>query len=326
MLPKEHLWPINDWWDFHAGGQEFKNIRRYKEALSRRYGKTNSAEEFTAKAQAVNYEGIRAMFEAYSRNKYRSTGIIQWMLNNAWPGMIWHLYDYYLLPGGGYFGAKKACEPLHAQYSYDDRSVWVVSSQYQDAPGLKLTARVYDLNMVEKFSRSTTLDAKADSSNRILTIPEQTGITPTYFVVLSLDDAEGKRLSSNLYWLSSKGETLDWARTEWFVTPTKTFADFTALDSLPKVQLVQSSTNVRNGNEVQTTVTLENPTKHIAFFVRLKATAGKGGEEILPVLWEDNYVSLLPGEKRVITARYDATDVGAAQPYVSIQGWNTQGN
>jgi exo-1,4-beta-D-glucosaminidase len=79
------------------------------------------------------YENIRAMFEAYSRNKYTSTGVIQWMLNNAWPSMIWHLYDYYLRPGGGYFGAKIALEPLHPLYGYDDHAIYVVSSQYEDA-------------------------------------------------------------------------------------------------------------------------------------------------------------------------------------------------
>ena len=56
------------------------------------------------------------MFEAFGRNKYEATGVIQWMLNNAWPSMIWHLYDYYLRPGGGYYGTKVACEPLHVQY------------------------------------------------------------------------------------------------------------------------------------------------------------------------------------------------------------------
>ena len=93
------------------------------------------------------------MYEAYSRNKYQSTGVIQWMLNNAWPSMIWHLYDYYLRPGGGYFGAKRAMEALHPIYGYDDHSIWVVSSQYEDAKGLKLTAKIYNLDMTEKFSQ-----------------------------------------------------------------------------------------------------------------------------------------------------------------------------
>jgi exo-1,4-beta-D-glucosaminidase len=73
------------------------------------------------------YEAHRAMMEVYGRNKYTSTGIIQWMLNNAWSSMIWHLYDWYLRPRGSYFGVKKACEPLHLQYSYDERLAFPVN-------------------------------------------------------------------------------------------------------------------------------------------------------------------------------------------------------
>ena len=54
------------------------------------------------------YDGERAMFEAYGRYKYQSTGVIQWMLNNGWPSMMWRLYDYYLQPAAGYFGTKGA--------------------------------------------------------------------------------------------------------------------------------------------------------------------------------------------------------------------------
>src|ERR1035438_903968 len=106
----------------------YTTLFRSTEALTKRYGPAKSAEEYARKAQVMAYEGHRAMFEAFGRNKYTSTGVIQWMLNNAWPGMIWHLYDWYLRPGGSYFGAKKACEPLHVQYSYDDRSIVVVNS------------------------------------------------------------------------------------------------------------------------------------------------------------------------------------------------------
>jgi exo-1,4-beta-D-glucosaminidase len=142
--------------------------------------------------------------------------------------------------------------------------------------------------------------------------------------VLTLSDPAGKTISSNLYWLSTAKETLAWDKTKWFVTPTRSFADFTALDSLPKVHLNQAFNTVREGDELRTTVTLENPTKNIAFLVRLKANKGKDGEEILPVFWEDNYISLLPGEKRVISARYAAADVGNATPHVTVQGWNVE--
>ena len=159
MVGKDHLWPIDDVWNYHAGGGEFKTIQVFSTALANRYGKSDNAEDFAAKSQMQTYEGVRAMYEAYSRNKYQSTGVIQWMLNNAWPSMIWHLYDYYLRPGGGYFGAKRAMEALHPLYGYDDHSIWVVSSQYEDVKGLKLTTKIYNLDMTEKFSHEDSLDA-----------------------------------------------------------------------------------------------------------------------------------------------------------------------
>ena len=324
MLPKEHLWPIDDWWNFHAGGNEFKNMQVYTTALNARYGKATGLDDYATKAQLMNYEGIRAMFEAYSRNKYTSTGVIQWMLNNAWPSNIWHLYDYYLRPGGGYFGAKRAMEPLHPLYSYDDHSIYVVNSRYMEARGLKLTTKVYNLDASEKFSRDTALDAAADSTNKVLALPDIQGLSGAYFLVLRLTDANGRQLGSNFYWLSLKPEKLDWRKSNWYMTPTSEFADFSALSRLPKVKLKVTSRHTRNGDESQTTVTLDNASKSVAFFVRLKVTKGVGGAEVLPVIWQDNYISLLPGEKRDIMASYRTANLGTAQPEVEISGWNIQ--
>jgi exo-1,4-beta-D-glucosaminidase len=324
FIPKDQLWPMGDAWNFHAGGGQFKDIHVYAEAQDARYGKSNSAEEFAFKSQLMGYEGIRAMFEAYSRNKYTSTGVIQWMLNNAWPSVIWHLYDYYLRPGGGYFGAKKAMEPLHPMYSPDDRSVWVVSSQYQDAKGLKLTARVFNLDMSERFSKDMTLDAAADSTQRVFDLPAISDASATYFLDLRLLDSTGKQVGSNLYWLSSKGETLDWDKSTWFTTPTASFADFTALSQLSKVKLSASSRSERAGEHEITHVTVANPSKSLAFFVRLKVNKGAHGEEILPVIWQDNYFALLPGEKREVTATYRAAELGAEKASVDVSGWNVE--
>ena len=108
FLPVEHLWPIDSWWGYHAGGGPFRTLDVFTAAMNERYGRASNLEEYETRAQLMAYEGERAMFEAFGRNKYVSTGVIQWMLNNAWPSVIWHLYDYYLRPGGGYFGAKKS--------------------------------------------------------------------------------------------------------------------------------------------------------------------------------------------------------------------------
>ena len=328
MVPRNHLWPVDEYWNFHAGGGAFKTMQVFTDALNARYGKASSAEDFTYKSQLMTYEGVRAMYEAYSRNKYTSTGVVQWMLNNAWPSMIWHLYDYYLRPGGGYFGAKKALQTLDPVYGYDDRSVWLVSSQYVDAKGLKLAARVFNVDGTQKFSKETSLDAAADSTAKVFELPQIEGLSPAYFLDLRITDGSGKLVGSNFYWLSTKPETVDWAKSNWYTTPTASYADYTALAQLPKVKLNVSSRSERTGNSTNedemTRVTVENPGKTVAFFVRLKLDKGKGGEEILPVVWQDNYLSLLPGEKREITATYRASSMGTAKPEVEVEGWNVE--
>jgi exo-1,4-beta-D-glucosaminidase len=263
------------------------------------------------------------------------------MLNNAWPSMIWHLYDWYLRPGGSYFGVKRACEPLHVQYSYDDRSIVVVNSLYKAFPGVKVTARVYDLDMTEKLVREATVDVTPDSSTRVFTLPEVNGLSSTYFVSLRLESA-GELVSRNFYWLSTQPETLDWARSDrdesgqyqistW--TPTKTFADYTALAKLPQVDLAVTTRTERAEPESSTTVTLRNPSRALAFGIRLKvsrATSERVGrhakrdDEVLPVLWEDNYFPLLPGETRQVTATYATKDLRGTAPAVEVEGWNVK--
>ena len=324
MVGKDHLWPIDDVWNYHAGGGEFKTISVFSEALANRYGKSDNVDDFAIKSQMQTYEGVRAMYEAYSRNKYQSTGVIQWMLNNGWPSMIWHLYDYYLRPGGGYFGAKRAMEALHPVYGYDDHAIWLVSSQYTDVKGLKLTTKIYNLDATEKFSQENSVDAAADSTAKIFTLPDVSGLSNTYFLVLSLQDSTGKDVGSNFYWLSTKPETLDWAKSTWWMTPTAAYADFTAISQLPKIKLKVTDRTERKREDAITHVTVENPSKNLAFFVRLKLAKGAKGEEILPVVWEDNYISLLPGEKREVTASYHASELGTAKPVVEVSGWNIE--
>ncbi len=340
MLPEDHLWPPNSLWEYHAGGMS-DTLGVFTEALNERYGPSNSAEEFSRKAQMQAYEAHRAMMEAYGRNKYSSTGVIQWMLNNAWPSMIWHLYDWYLRPGGSYFGVKRACEPLHVQYSYDDRSIVVVNSYYKNFSGLRVAAKVYNLDMTEKFSHEVTLDAAPDSSVRAFVLPDLDGLSPTYFVSLRLESS-GDLISRNFYWLSTKAETLDWERSDrdesgqyeistW--TPTKTFADYTALNTLPEVDLAVTAQSARGPAESSTTVTLHNLSSTLAFGIRLKVVRPPSGhvsryvlrdDEVLPILWQDNYFSLLPGETRQISASYKSEGLDRTSPLVEVQGWNVK--
>jgi exo-1,4-beta-D-glucosaminidase len=326
FIPKAHLWPIDDVWNFHAGGERFTTVNVFTDGLNRRYGQAASLDDYERKAQAMTYDGERAMFEAYGQNKYAATGVIQWMLNNAWPSLIWHLYDYYLVPAGGYFGTKKACEPIHVQYSFDDNSVAVVNSTYEVFKGLKVSARIYNLDAKEKSSKDATLDIGADSSTKAFDLPVPDGISTTYFLKLELHDTSGKLVSDNFYWLSTKLDTLDWGKKKDTVyTPQKEFADLTGLSRLPQVSLsasvVSSSADGRSGS----TVTVKNPGNSVAFMVHLRVTRGKGGEEILPVFWSDNYFSLLPGEQRMVAATYDSFSLDGKEPVVALDGFNITG-
>ncbi len=334
MLPRDHLWPIDAYWDYHAEGREFRSMELYQEVVDARYGPSASVEEYAEKAQLSGYEAYRAMFEAFGRNKYTATGVIGWMLNSAWPSLHYHIYDYYLRQGGAYFGTRKANEPLHIQYSYDDQSIVIVNSYYQAYKGLKASARVYDLDMSERYANERVVDVGPDSSTRAFVLPEIPNLTPTYFLRLRLENENGTALSSNFYWLSVRPDLLDWDNTVRLRTPSKQHADFAALARLPKVNLKLSSRSEVNGEAGVTHVTLENPTRSLAFFVRLILKDGLPEydeeqkfheQEILPVLWEDNYFSLLPGERRELTATYRAKGLAGAAPVVEVEGWNVTG-
>jgi len=320
IIPKEHLWPIDDWWTFHAGLVDFKDLHVFTKTLNQRYGDATSLDDFLLKAQVTRYEAIRSMYEAFSRNKYTSTGVIVWMLNNGWPSLIWNLYDYQLRLGGGYFGAKNALEALHPMYGYDDRSVWVVNSQYQDARKLSVTARIYDLNMKERFSRREMLDANADTTNKVFPLPDLPDLTPVYFLKLTLADASGKLVGSNFYWLTSQPETITHGVVNLDDGFAQTFADFRPLSQLPKIKVKATTQTTQEHGDRVTHIRLQNENATLAFFVRLNLSSCGTGKEILPVLWSDNYISLVPGETRELTATYRAPQPEPVR--VDIAGWN----
>jgi exo-1,4-beta-D-glucosaminidase len=327
MLPKDHLWPIDEVWNYHNPGERFQNLSRYTQAMNATYGPPSNLEDFLRKSQAMAYDGQRAMFEAYGRNKYTSTGVIQWMLNNSWPSLYWHLYDYYLYPAGGYFGSKKACEPLHVQYSYDDRSIVVVNSRQEPFAGLTLAAKVYDVNLKEIFSREVKVDVEADGCKPALAVPPfpPEPAATVYFVKLSLRDRAGTEVSSNFYWLPAKLSTLDWEKTpDTSFTPIATFEDLTALNQLPRVRLKATANVERSAGSDIVRVTLSNPSRDLAFQVHAGIRKANAEEEILPVLWEDNFLALMPGESRVITARYLEGAVLGKGATLLVDGWNIE--
>jgi exo-1,4-beta-D-glucosaminidase len=326
FIPPDHMWPQDSFWNYHAGSEGFRNLNHFEGAMKSIYGPPSGLDDYETKAQAMAYDGERAMFEAYSRNKYTSTGIIQWMLNNAWPSTIWHLYDYYQQPAGGYFGTKKACEPLHVLYSYDDNSVAVVNSRYEQFSGLTVTVHVYDNSLHETFSREAKADVDADGVARVLTLPVEAFSpgSPLYFVKLELQSNDGKIVSTNFYWLSPKKNTYEWGKTDYKYTPVSSYEDLTALQNLPKAKLEASGTSVSTADGPEVRLTLKNPSDHLAFQVRFGVRRKGQDAEILPVFWDDNYIELMPGESREISAKYLRTADTSEPLEMTVAGWNIE--
>jgi exo-1,4-beta-D-glucosaminidase len=325
MFPSDHLWPIDAVWNFHCARHEFKDLHRYLNALVHRYGRPTGVEDFARKAQLANYEAVRAMFEAFIVRRPVTTGIIQWMYNAAWPKLYWQLYDYYLMPNGAYFGTRTACRPLNLIYDYGSNAVWAVNDGLRGVDDVTAEIRVFNMDSKQKFSTSKTLDVRAGTSVKVADLPAIKGLTPVYFLDLRLKERDGAPRPPSFYWLSTKKDVLDPKGSEWFVTPNKAYADFTALAQLPEseVEVTQQLIESADGRR-KIHFSLLNPSPVIAFFLELKLVGAKSGKTMLPVLWDDNYISLLPGERRGLTATVETSATGGELPVVRCSGYNVK--
>jgi exo-1,4-beta-D-glucosaminidase len=325
MLPKENWWPIDDMWSYHCGRGEFKSLDRYVAALDARYGKPGSLDDFARKAQVANYEAMRAMFEAFSLRRPIATGVVQWMLNSAWPDMFWQLYDWYLVPTGAFYGARNANRPINIAYDYATRQIVAVNDTASPLRGVTARVRVFDVDSKVLFDQTKTLDVAAGSRGEVLVLPPIATDAKAYFVDARVTGTGAAPLAANFYWLSTQGDVLDWEKSQWFVTPTKRYADLTALARLPAAALEVKHRFEPAADGQTVVVSLANPGPRLAFFVELQVAGGKSGRLAAPVYWDDNYVSLAPGERREIRGTFPAHALPPGEtPVLRYQGMNTQ--
>jgi len=324
----EALWKDPEARQYHASAawSVFAKITSFDTALAERYGAPRSLEDYVAKSQLENYDNVRAQFEAFNAHMDAAkpaTGVIYWMLNNAWPSLHWHLYDYFLNPAGAYFGARMANEPVHIQYSYDTRAIMLVNHTLTTQHGLRANIRVHNLDGSVPYERRLQdIDLGGNSTRQLTILPPLAGLSRTYFIELELAAANGKAISRNVYWLSTQADELDWAHSNWYLTPVSRFADLTPLQSLPVATSEIRATSRQEGAETIATVTLTVPPslRTVALFQHVSIKRSAGGELMLPVLWSDNDVTLWPGESVTLTARFATT--GAQTPVVEVSGWN----
>jgi exo-1,4-beta-D-glucosaminidase len=322
MIPGDKLWPVNDIWNFHCGRNEFQTIERYLNAFNKRYGKQSNPEDFTFKSQASNLESMRAMYEAFAINRSKTTGIIQWMYNSAWPKLIWQFWDYNLMPNGAFYGARIGARQVNIAYNYGDNSIWVSNLKTTALSNLSAEIKVYNSDGSLAEEKKVNAQSMADGSEKIFSLPESKPYSKVYFLDLKLYDQQGSLIAGNFYWLSKKQDVPDFKKTDWYYTPLSGYADFTDLNKLPAVKIDVENSITNQNNEYEITVKLHNPGKGIAFFIELNLTGDKSGKSVVPVLWDDNYISLTPGESKVVKGRFSASALKGEMPVFRYKGWN----
>jgi exo-1,4-beta-D-glucosaminidase len=331
FIPADKLWPINENWYFHAGANEGNNtLDNIQRVIEKRYGPSTSVEEFSRKAQLAHYEDVRAQYETYATHWTNRKMMIHWMMNNPWPSLFGHLFDDYFKQGGGYFGAKKGLRPINVVWDYyasGDRSkakLYVVNQTAEVQNSLKVAVEFFNLDGTRKFfTEISGFSIGPNASREAMTVPRIPNLDPTYLVRAVLMDAAGKVLAENVYWESITDDDLGEAKNdEQFKTSLAKWADLSALNTMPRGDLDVSTQVIDANGERKVAITLANPTGHVAFFVRAEVTRGTDGEEILPIIYDDNYITVFPHETRTITATFGTSVPTGRTPALRVEGYN----
>ncbi len=269
--------------------------------------------------------------------------MIHWMMNNPWPSFFGHLFDDYYKQGGGYFGAKKGLRPINVVWDYyasGDRSKAKLYVVNQTARGEKQTESSRGILQpgwdAKVLYRDQQLQHRAEyfpRSHDGSPNPESRSYLPGSRVLMGSADEDAadkdKVLAENVYWESTTDDDLGEAKNdEQFKTTLAKWADLSALNTMPRSDLnVSASSHAGESNgEKQVTITLANPGNHVAFFVRAEVTQGSGENsdsgEILPIIYDDNYVTVFPHETRTIEATFQSPGTGPSSLAVRVEGYN----
>lgn len=338
FIPADKLWPMNEYWYMHAGGGEGNNrLATIQRVIDKRYGPSASATDFASKAQMAHYENTRAQFEAYAAGGWANHKFtLYWMLDNQWPSFFGHLFDYYLEPGGAYFGAKQALRPLNVVYDYyatGDRSVakiYVVNQTLIARKNLKVVVRFYNIDGTIAHSKlASGIQSAASSSVIAMQLPRVKGLSKVYFVRCQLMDESNALLAENVYWQALKeddaGDPSKDAERKFTLEETS-WADFSMLNSMAIVDVSLSGSVQDSDGESTASMQLINRSNRIAFFLRAEVTKGADGDEVLPITYDDNYVTLFPHQTLTLHAKYKTTDAGDGNVWIRLQGRNTPTN
>jgi exo-1,4-beta-D-glucosaminidase len=295
MIPEDKLWPINEYWDRHCttSGTAMNSMDELTKTINAVYGEATGLNDYVRKGHAVDYDATRAMFEAFRVNTPVSTGIVQWMLNSAWPSIYWQQYDWYGVPVAAYYGTRKACEPVQLIYNYKNHMVYLVNEGL-DAENYVASVKVYDGKSALLYEDACTLASSYRKTAKAFDLNRFQGVS--HFISLEVRDAEGNFVADNFYCIGAKPNVYDWKEFTWYNTLITEYTDLSFAFAQPAAD-VQMTVEEKDGKY---TVTLVNNSDVISFMNILKAKDA-AGNLVVPAYWSDNFFPLFPGQTKTVT-------------------------
>jgi hypothetical protein len=299
-MPESAMWPQGYQWPVH----DYHEHNPFTTAVEKQYGGATNVADWVSLAQFVDYDAYRGMFEGQSTSRL---GLLIWMSHPAWPSLLWQTYDYFFDTDAGYYGAKEGAEPLHIQWNAATDAVEVVNYSAGEQAGLTARAQVIDIDGKVKWEKSAVLDSHEDSTVSPLQLQFPVGLARTHFIRLEL--TRGKTVLSSNFYLHGLAE-----------------GDYQGIRSLATAKVSAMTHIAQNGAEWKITTVLHNLSKTPALMVRVKAIRRKSGDLIVPALYSDNYIALMPGERQTITISLEDTDTRGEKPSLRLEGYNLAGS
>ena len=310
MVGEKDLWPVGPNWAYHctASASVMNNTRFLENAMNHLYGPAQGLEDWMRKAHAMDYDATRSMFEAFRANVPTATGIVQWMLNSAWPSLYWQLYDWYGIPTAGYYGVKTANAPVQAVYNYGNGSVWVVNDGAKAADYV-VSARIYDADSRLVRYEKTSVTARPRDPWKVFS-----GIEGPCFLALEIIGQD--YTATNFYCIPAELNRYTWSKADWWGIPMDKYTDMRFVSQLPETTLQMQVKPVEGGYDV----TLTNNSQVIAYQNIVKALDASG--QLIPgTFWTDNFFTVLPGESRTVHCTLPQGCTGAE---IGFSGWNAK--
>ncbi len=301
MMPESAIWPQGLDWGLHdftlmgaQGGTAFRTL------INEGYGGATGGSDWIALAQFVNYEAYRAMFEAQSQHRM---GVLLWMSHSCWPSFVWQTYDYYFEPTSAYFGCKKGSEPLHIQWNSYTETIEVVNYSAGNIGGLTAQVEILNMDGTGMAKKTAAVQSTEDSVATPIKMEYPAGLSPVHFLRLTL--TQGGTVRSSNFYLRGVQQ-----------------GDLRAIRTLPKAAVQANTTMNPHGAQWFLTTTLKNTSAWPALFVRAKAVRATTGDRILPVIYDDNYITLMPNETRIVKTELNQSDTRGEKPRIVVEGFN----